>query len=137
MSRRPPPLRWRLAHRFTSYSRQRGSEMARENDVTIEDGSDRHAVARVRDGPSVFVVRLEVTPRARRELKVSCTCPVFALGRDACRHVWAALVTVDRVAQRAHLARLRRAWPLRMAPSSQERREKEDRSWPESSTERK
>jgi uncharacterized Zn finger protein len=101
---RRPPLRWRVAHRFTSYSRQRGSEIARDGHVAIEEGSGRHARARVRDGPSLFVVRLEAI---RRELQVTCTCPVFALGRDACRHVWAALVALDRGAHRAHLARLR------------------------------
>ncbi len=103
---RRPPLRWRVAHRFTSYSRQRGSEMAREERVEIadEEASERHAVARVRDGPSLFVVRLDAVGR---ELQVACSCPVFALGREACRHVWAALVALDRASHRAQLARLR------------------------------
>ncbi|MEA2746234.1 MAG: hypothetical protein QOI41_377 [Myxococcales bacterium] len=123
-----PALRWRVAHRFTSYSRQRGSEMARarahDERVEIEEGSDRHALARVRDGPSLFVVRLDAVSR---ELQVACTCPVFALGRDACRHVWAALVAVDRVAHRAHLARLR---GRRRARAFELVRARLERGWP-------
>ncbi len=60
---RRPPLRWRVAHRFTSYSRQRGSEMARERGVDVEQGSATHALARVRDGPSLFVVQLVAIDR--------------------------------------------------------------------------
>jgi uncharacterized Zn finger protein len=79
--------------------------MARADEgVAIEEGSHRHALARVRDGPALFVVRLV---SVGRELQVACTCPVFALGRDACRHVWAALVAIDRATHAAHLARLR------------------------------
>lgn len=67
--------------------------MVREGRVAIEESTEARAVARVRDGISVFVVRLVAV---RRELQVACTCPVFALGRVACRHVWAALVASDR-----------------------------------------
>jgi uncharacterized Zn finger protein len=97
-----PRLRWRVAHYFTSYSRQRGSEMVREGAVEIVDATDGRVVTRVREGPGVYVV---VVTAIRRELQVECTCPVFALGRDACRHLWAALVAVDRA---GHLAKLRR-----------------------------
>lgn len=67
--------------------------MARERRVVIEEGSEAHAVARVRDGPAVFLVRLVAI---RHEVQVACSCPVFALGRIACRHVWAVLVASDR-----------------------------------------
>lgn len=67
--------------------------MARERGVTLEARSEAHAIARVRDGASLFVVKLLAV---RRELQVACSCPVFALGRVACRHVWAALVATDR-----------------------------------------
>jgi uncharacterized Zn finger protein len=71
--------------------------MARDGRVSLDDAAEPAengtVVARVRDGPSSFVVHLTAI---RRELQVSCTCPVFALGRDACRHVWAALIATDR-----------------------------------------
>lgn len=80
--------------------------MAREEQgVAIEEGSERHAVVRVRDGPSLFSVDLRAVGR---ELHVACTCPVFALGLHACRHVWAALVAIDRAPSSGHLSRLRR-----------------------------
>jgi hypothetical protein len=72
--------------------------MARERCVVIEEGNEARALVCVRDGPALFVVCLLAV---RRELQVACTCPVFALGRDACRHVWAALVASDR---EGHLA---------------------------------
>ena len=67
--------------------------MVRERRVAIEEGTEAHAVARVRDGPTLFVVELVAV---RHEVQVACTCPVFALGRVACRHVWAALTASDR-----------------------------------------
>jgi hypothetical protein len=86
-------LRWRIAGIFTSFSRQRGSELARDGSVDLEQLGVGRLVARVRDGPSRFVVHVSAI---RRELQVTCSCPVFGLGRDACRHVWAALVAIDR-----------------------------------------
>jgi uncharacterized Zn finger protein len=106
--------------------------MARADEgVAIEEGSTRHAVARVRDGPALFVVQLT---SVGRELRVACTCPVFALGREACRHVWAALVAIDRAVNAHHLDRLRgrrrarefelaRDWPrLRKGSTHRQRR---------------
>ena len=75
--------------------------MVRDRCLEIAAASDTRVVAHVRDGPGVYVV---VLTAIRRDLQVACTCPVFALGRDACRHVWAALVAVDRG---GHLGRLR------------------------------
>jgi uncharacterized Zn finger protein len=96
-----------VASRFTSYSRQRGSAMAREHGVTIEKASDSRVLAHVRDGRALFLVHLTAVGR---ELQVECTCPVFALGRDACRHVWAAFVAADlarRLRSRAELELVR------------------------------
>lgn len=88
--------------------------MVREGGVALDEGGESDVIARVRDGPSLFVVHLTAL---RRELQVACTCPVFALGRDACRHVWAALVATDRVRRLPRLRPMRDLELVRAAPS--------------------
>jgi uncharacterized Zn finger protein len=88
--------------------------MVREGGVALDEGAESGVLARVRDGPSLFVVHLTAL---RRELQVACTCPVFALGRDACRHVWAALVATDRVRRLARLRPVRDFELVRAAPT--------------------
>jgi hypothetical protein len=91
MPRSPRSLRAASAHRFSSYARACGAELARRGKVVVvvRRGSPaydvrvgRESVALVRAGPKVHA---------------SCSCPLFTLGLDGCRHLWASLVVLDRV----------------------------------------
>lgn len=101
MGRPSPSLRRAAAHRFSSYARACGAQLARRGKVAV--------VARAPPAYALRVGAESVTlalSRAGPKVRASCTCPLFALGLDGCRHLWASLVVLDRAgAFRPMLAR--------------------------------
>src|SRR5688500_5564021 len=72
------------AHRFSAYSIECGEELASSSAVTVLERGPPSFVARVGDEAASIVSRAS-TPR----MFASCTCKIFALGLDGCRHLWA------------------------------------------------
>ena len=85
------PLRLFQQH-FSSRTRDRGAQYAREGRVEIVDATDNWLLASVR-GSRRYAVDLDCGEGA--VLRASCTCPYFA-GFEPCKHVWATLVAALR-----------------------------------------
>lgn len=78
------------AHRFSAYSIECGEDLAASSAVTVVERGPPSFVARVGDESASIVARAS-SPR----MFASCTCKIFALGLDGCRHLWALVATLE------------------------------------------
>lgn len=90
----------RAGQSFHLNAHQQGYAQYKSGGVSIEEESASVVVAKVR-GQKTRMVRLE---DGGGRLLVRCTCPARTLERPGCKHVWAALLEIDR---RGSLAGLR------------------------------
>ena len=86
-----PELASILAKGFDLSPRKRGDEYFRLSRVKVRAGSSTELSATVK-GSEPYEVLLKVSGS---KLAVSCTCPYF-LGGQACKHLWAAILTADK-----------------------------------------
>jgi uncharacterized Zn finger protein len=77
---------------FHVHAHAQGYARWKSGSVSIEEESPRAVVAKVRGQPT-RKVRLE---EDGGRLLVDCTCSARTLERPGCKHVWAALLEVDR-----------------------------------------
>ena len=87
-----PELASILAKGFDFSSRKRGDEYFRRNRVKVRAGSSTELSATVK-GSEPYQVLLKVSGS---KLAVSCTCPYFLDHGQACKHLWAAILTADK-----------------------------------------
>lgn len=80
-----------LAKEFSGSSRHRGEEYFRAGRVKVQVGSPAELKALVR-GSEAYQVQLKLSAG---ELEVSCDCPFFNEHGNACKHLWAAILTAD------------------------------------------
>lgn len=78
------------AKRFSAYSIDRGEELARSSSVTLVERGPPAFVARV-GGESASIV----SSSGSSKMFAACTCKLFALGLDGCRHLWALVATLE------------------------------------------
>lgn len=78
------------AHRFSAYSIECGEALASSASVTVLERDPPSFVARIGEESASIVSR----PSSSR-MFASCTCKVFALGLDGCRHLWALVATLE------------------------------------------
>jgi SNF2-related domain/Helicase conserved C-terminal domain/Bacterial SNF2 helicase associated/SWIM zinc finger len=87
-----PELASILAKGFDISSRKRGDEYFRLNRVKVRAGSATELSAVVK-GSEPYEVLLRFSGS---KLAVSCTCPYFLDHGQACKHLWAAILTADK-----------------------------------------
>jgi hypothetical protein len=78
------------AHRFSAYSIECGEKLARASEVIVVEHGPPAFVARVAE-EGVSITR---APGSTRMVS-TCTCALFALGLDGCRHLWALVAAID------------------------------------------
>jgi hypothetical protein len=76
--------------RFSKYSMECGEELARSSSVALLVRGPPSFLARVGDEGASIVMRV-----GSPKMFATCTCKLFALGLDGCRHLWALVATLD------------------------------------------
>jgi hypothetical protein len=76
--------------RFSAYSIECGEALATNASVALVQRGAPAFLARV-DDESVSIISGPGSPK----MFASCTCALFALGLDGCRHLWALVATLD------------------------------------------
>jgi hypothetical protein len=76
--------------RFSAYARECGEDLARSSAVTLVERGPPVFTARVGEESASIVSRL-----GSATMFASCTCKLFALGLDGCRHLWALVATLE------------------------------------------
>ena len=84
------PFRSACSHRFSPYSIERGEELVSSSKLALVKTGPTMFVARVAE-ESASIVSSETTP----EMLAMCTCPMFSLGLDGCRHLWALVAKLE------------------------------------------
>lgn len=88
-----------LSRWFSPHARARGRALAKC--VSFVGGAHGFR-AKVTERGSEYFLRIALADDA---LTVSCSCPLFVLGLDGCRHVWAVVLAADRSGVSAVLPR--------------------------------
>jgi uncharacterized Zn finger protein len=87
-----PSLAQRTAHHFPTHALLAGFQLLAQDRVALSDVAPTKADATVRS-KRARTVRIRSDGRA---LEVACTCWPSSVDLGACKHVWAALLAIDR-----------------------------------------
>lgn len=82
-----------LSGYFSSAVRSRGESYYKTGQVTLRQGSDISVEAVVK-GTKNYKVGAKIE---KNTLRVDCTCPYFDGFVDPCKHIWATLITADKM----------------------------------------
>jgi len=85
-----PGFRSACARHFNPYSVECGEDLARSSAVTLLERGPPSFVARVAE-ESVSIL----SPPGAVCMYSACSCALFALGLDGCRHLWALVAAID------------------------------------------